>query len=144
MLSMLRFPPGPMPKTIEIPIPIKVDRLTRVARVKGVDVYIHWTVFLIAALMLVNSVRRPLLTLVGIAAYLSVLLIHELGHVIAAHWRGSEAQYIEIYPIHGLARVGTPYSRFDHCIIAWGGVVAQLVIAIPLVAWVAIFGYTPF
>ena len=35
-----------------------------------------------------------------------------------------------------------PWSRFDDALIAWGGVAAQAVIAVPLVTLVAIFGFT--
>jgi Zn-dependent protease len=133
-----------MPKTIQIANPIKVDRLTRIMRIKGVDVYVHLTVFLIAAVMLANTFRRPVLTLVGMSAWLGLILIHECGHLIAAQWRHCEVWSVEVYPIHGFCHFETPWSRFDHCLIAWGGVVAQAVVAIPLVAYVLVFGYTRF
>jgi Zn-dependent protease len=47
-----------------------------------------------------------------------------------------------IYPIWGITRFQIPWSRFDHCVIAWGGVLAQAVIAVPLAAFITIFGYT--
>lgn len=133
-----------MPKTLEIPTPIKVDRLTRIARVKGIDVYIHWTVFAIAIIMLINSVRRPAVTLVGLLSFLAVMTIHEFGHLIAARLRRHEPSHIEIYPIYGLAHYSAPRSRLDHCIIAWGGVLAQAVVAVPLLIWIHVFGYTRF
>jgi len=37
-----------------------------------------------------------------------------------------------------------PWSRFDHCVIAWGGVIAQAVVAAPILLYVNIFGYTRF
>jgi Zn-dependent protease len=141
-ISMLNF--SRMPKTLEIPTPIKIERLTRIARVKGVDIYIHWTVFAIAMIILVNSVRRPAVTLVGLLSFLAVMTIHEFGHLIAARLRGHEPLHIEMYPIFGLAHFEAPRSRLDHCIIAWGGVVAQAVIAVPLVIWIRVFGYTRF
>jgi len=61
-----------------------------------------------------------------------------------AQRRGYEPLSIEIYPIHGIARFEMPESRFDRALIAWGGVLAQAVIGIPLVASVTAFGYTPF
>ena len=73
-----------------------------------------------------------------------MLFFHEWGHVIAAHKRGSEVLSVKLYPIFGLTQFETPWSRFDHCVIAWGGVLAQMVVALPLVAWVAVFGYTRF
>jgi membrane-associated protease RseP (regulator of RpoE activity) len=51
---------------------------------------------------------------------------------------------IELYPIWGITRFTLPYSRFDHCVIAWGGVAAQAVVAAPLIAWVELFGYSRF
>jgi stage IV sporulation protein FB len=133
-----------MPKTIEITRPLKIERLTRVMRVKGVDVSLHWSVLLIAALILCSGFRRPVMAVVGLSAYLSVLLIHECGHLLAAHQRRCAVFGIELYPIFAITRFETPWSRFDHCIIAWGGVLAQALVALPLVAWVAVFGYTPF
>jgi len=50
---------------------------------------------------------------------------------------------IELYPIFGVTRFGTPWSQMDHCVIAWAGVLAQAVVAVPLLA-VALFGYTRF
>jgi Zn-dependent protease len=101
-------------------------------------------VLLIAAIFLSGSFRRPLVTVVALASYLGVLLIHECGHLIAAQRMGCKVWCIELYPIHGITLFETPWSKFDHCVIAWGGVLAQAAVAIPLVAWVIVFGYTPF
>jgi len=113
-------------------------------RIKGVNVYVHWSVFLIVLLMLLNAGRKPVLTLAGIVSYLSVLLVHETGHLIAARRRGSYVEEIRLYPIHGKCYFQTPWSRFDHQVIAWGGVAAQAVIGVPLVLWIICFGYTRF
>jgi Zn-dependent protease len=59
-----------------------------------------------------------------------------------ARLRGYGVWSVEIYPIHGVTRCDAPRSHFDRCLVAWGGVLAQIAIAIPLIAWVAIFGYT--
>lgn len=130
---------------IKIVKPLRLRRLTELMKVNGVSVYVHWSVLVIVAIMLLNAARRPVLTLVGLTSYLSVMLIHECGHMIAAHSRGCAVLSIALYPIFGITRFQIPWSRFDHCIIAWGGVLAQAVIAAPLVLlWVAIIGYTPF
>ncbi|HET9184389.1 MAG TPA: hypothetical protein VFP59_19885 [Candidatus Angelobacter sp.] len=96
----------------------------RVMRVKDVDVNVHWTVLVVGAIRLLNAGRKPVLTLVGLVCYLSVLLIHECGHLIAAQRRGSRVLEIRLYPIHGKCLFQRPWSRFDHCVIAWGGVIA--------------------
>ena len=113
-------------------------------RIKGADVYVHWSVFAVAGLMLLGAIQRPLLTLVSLVSYLSVIFIHECGHLIAAQRLGCKVDSIQLYPIFGFTHFQTPWSRFDHCVIAWGGVLAQAVVALPVVTYVAIFGYTPF
>jgi len=133
-----------MQKTFQIPVPIRVDKLTEVIRVRGVSVYIHWTVFLIAAIILYNAIRRPAAALLGLISYFGVLFIHEWGHVIAARRMRCQAFSVELYPIFGVTKFETPWSRFDHCVIAWAGVVAQAVVAVPIVVYVSIFGYTRF
>ncbi len=131
-------------RTFEIPLPIKIDSLTEVMRIRGVGVYLHWTVLLIAAIILLNVIRHPLMSLLGLTAYLSVLLIHESGHMIAAQRLYCKVLSIEIYPIFGFCRFEMPWSRFDHCVIAWGGVLAQAVVAGPVVLYVSMFRYTRF
>ena len=133
-----------MPRMIEFPNPIRLDRLTRVFRLKGVDVFVHWTVLLIAAVMVYATRRNPWVTLAAGASWLGLLLLHECGHMIAARRRHTQVISIELYPIFGFCRFEIPWSRFDHCIIAWGGVIAQLVVAVPIMLCVSAFGYTPF
>ena len=133
-----------MPHSIRVPTPIKLEPLTLIVQIDQVDVYVHWTVLAIAALILANAIHRPVLALAGLVCYMGLLFIHEWGHVIAAQRRGSRVSSVKLYPIFGVTYFETPWSRFDHCVIAWGGVVAQMVVALPLLAWVAMFGYTRF
>ena len=78
------------------------------------------------------------------AAYLSLLILHESGHLMMARRRGYQAFSVALYPIFGLARFEAPDSRLDHALIAWGGVLAQAVVAIPLTLYIVLAGYTPF
>jgi Zn-dependent protease len=123
---------------------MQFGRLTRVAQVRGVDVYVHWSIFAIGILILAGLVRKPASTLVGVAAYLGLLMVHESGHLIMARRRGYQAFSMALYPIFGLARFERPNSRIDRALIAWGGVLAQMVVAVPLTLYVALLGYTPF
>lgn len=123
---------------------LKLKKLAHVGSVRGVPLYVHWSVFAIAGIMLVGSIQRPAMVLVGVLSYLSVLLVHECGHMIAAQRRKYKVWSIELYPIIGFCRYEEPWSKFDRCAIAWGGVVAQAIIGVPLAAWVMIFGPTRF
>jgi hypothetical protein len=133
-----------MPSSIRFPTPIRVDKLTRVMQIRGTDVFVHWTVLVVLAIMLAGTLRNPLTTLAGVASYLGVFLLHEAGHMIAAQRKHCEVFAIELYPILGLVRFEIPWSRFDHCVIAWGGVLAQAIVGIPIIAWIVFFGYTRF
>jgi stage IV sporulation protein FB len=133
-----------MSPIIQFANPVKFDKLTRVLRLRGVDVYVHWTVFLIAGIMIYAAFRRPWVALAGGASWMALILLHECGHMIAAHRKHVRVMSIELYPIHGLCLFEMPWSRFDHCVIAWGGVIAQVVVAIPLLLWIEIFGYSRF
>lgn len=99
---------------------------------------------LISAIILVNAVRSPLLSLLGLASYWGVILLHECGHMVAARRLHCDVYSIELYPISGFCRFEIPWSRFDHCVIAWAGVIAQAVIAVPIVLCLSLFGYTRF
>lgn len=121
---------------------MKLRKLTEIMQIRGVRVFAHWSVLLIGTLILFGAIERPAETLAAWTAYFSVILIHECGHMIVAHRKGYGVLAIELYPIHGFARFQAPWSRYDSAVIAWGGVLAQAVVAVPLVTWVSVFGFT--
>ena len=91
---------------------------------------------------LLSALEDPALAVVVLASYYGVILIHECGHMIAAQSKGCAVSSIELYPVWGIPCFEEPYSRFDDCVIAWGGVAAQALIGVPLVVRVEVFGYT--
>lgn len=115
------MPPRRAAKNIEVPLPIRLDKLTEVLRIRGVPVYVHWSVWAIVVLILFNVIHYPFESLMGLCAYLSVLLIHEAGHLIAAEKMHCEVTSIRLYPIFGVTNFEMPWSKFDHCVIAWRG-----------------------
>src|SRR6267378_5780358 len=119
-------------------------KLIEVMEINGVKVFFHWSVLLIGAVILLSALEDPALAVVVLASYYGVILIHECGHMVAAQRKGCAVSSIELYPVWGITRFEEPYSRYDHCIIAWGGVVAQALVAVPLLVWVQVFGHTRF
>jgi hypothetical protein len=81
---------------------LRIHRFTHLGRINRVDVFVHWSVPAIAAVMLFGVVERPVTTLVGIACWMGVLLLHECGHMVAAQQRGSHVYKIRLYPIFAL------------------------------------------
>lgn len=123
---------------------LKLNRLYEVMEINGVKVFAHWSVLLIGAVILFLATSEPAVAFAVLGSYYGVILLHECGHMIAAQRRHCTVWSIELYPIWGITRFSEPYSRFDHCVIAWGGVIAQLVVATPIVVLTETFGYTRF
>jgi Zn-dependent protease len=111
-------------------------------RLSGATVYVHWSVILIAGLLLIGAIENAPSTLFLVSAYLGILFLHEFGHLVAATRRGYAVWSIELYPFHGFTRYAAPHSHYDACVVAWGGVLAQLAVAVPLILWTAVFGFT--
>jgi membrane-associated protease RseP (regulator of RpoE activity) len=131
-----------MPPLIRIANPIRLHKLTKIMEIGGVDTYVHWSVFVAIAFILAGVASRPALTILGLTCYLGIFLIHETGHALVARRRGCGVVSIEIYPIFGITKFERPWSQLDHSLIAWGGVVAQAVFFVPLLAWASLFGYS--
>lgn len=131
-----------MPPFIRIANPIRLHNVTKVVQIRGVDTYVHWSVFAIVAFILAGVASRPALTILGLLRYLGIFLIHETGHAFVAQRRRCRVLSIQLYPIFAITQFETPWSRIGHCLIAWGGVMAQAIFFVPLIAWVAVFGYS--
>jgi Zn-dependent protease len=119
-----------------------MKRHVAVGRVSGVPVHVHWSVVAIAFVMVGSSVEHPGMALVAVTCYLGVLLLHEWGHMAAAHRKGLTVWSIELYPFHGRTMYAASARPYDTCVVAWAGVVAQLVVAVPIVAWLVVVGFT--
>jgi Zn-dependent protease len=78
-----------------------------------------------------------------VLAYFAAMLVHEWGHVVLARKRMCQVYEIALYPFVGLTRFTQPRTRFEHCVIAWGGILFQGAVGIPILAWILLVGYTP-
>lgn len=122
----------------------KLNRVYELMEINGVKVFAHWSVLLIGAAVLVGAVSDPVMAFSVLGAYYGVILLHECGHMIAAQRKHCVVWSIELYPIWGMTRFSEPYSHFDRCVIAWGGIAAQVIVAVPLIVLTETFGYTRF
>src|SRR5271165_2928266 len=80
-------------------------------RFKGIDVFLHWSWFLIAVYEIQS--RKGSYPSVGwnIAEYLALFLIvtlHEFGHALACRQVGGRADRIVLWPLGGVAYVDPP------------------------------------
>jgi len=80
-------------------------------RYAGIDVFLHWSWFVVAILDL--TARRRFYPSIGwnIAEYLilfMVVLLHEFGHALACRQVGGQANKIVLWPLGGVAYIEPP------------------------------------
>jgi Zn-dependent protease len=83
----------------------------RLFRFSGIDVFLHWSWFLLAFYEI--NARKGDYSSIGwnIAEYLALFLIvtiHEFGHALACRQVGGEANRIVLWPLGGVAYVNPP------------------------------------
>ena len=83
----------------------------RFFRYAGVQVYVHWSWFVVAAFEL--SVRRrnydsPIWNVAEYLALFLIVLLHEFGHAFACRQTGGRANEIVLWPLGGVAYVAPP------------------------------------
>src|ERR1035437_2661628 len=83
----------------------------RLFRFAGIDVYVHWSWFLIAVYGIsirtggYSSMAWPVLEYL---ALFLIVLMHEFGHALACRQVGGQADQIVLWPLGGVAYVAPP------------------------------------
>lgn len=95
-------------------------RFSRLFRLYGVTYRAHWSL----ALLLLVVPAFPL----GVPLYLALVLAHEHGHGFFVRRCGGVVESIDLHFLGGLCRYRGSMGPRESAIIAWGGIIAQLVI----------------
>jgi Zn-dependent protease/predicted RNA-binding Zn-ribbon protein involved in translation (DUF1610 family) len=80
-------------------------------RFAGVDVYLHWSWFLIAVYGISIRASRYSSMVWPVLEYLAlfvIVLVHEFGHALACRQVGGQANQIVLWPLGGVAYVAPP------------------------------------
>ena len=83
----------------------------RLFRVAGIDVFLHWSWFLVAVFEIQQRAKNYSSLGWNVAEYLTlfgIVLLHEFGHVLACRQVGGEADRIVLWPLGGVAVVAPP------------------------------------
>jgi len=90
--------------------------------------------------MSLAAVSSPIYAVLFIASYLGIIVVHEWGHAFVARRLGYEVDSVGITAIHGWCLHAAPRSEWDEVLIAWGGVAAQLAVALPVLLVTVVLG----
>lgn len=83
----------------------------RLFRFAGIQVYLHWSWFIVAVYEVSTRVGRYHSLFWNIAEYLTLFVVvtmHEFGHALACRQTGGEAHKIVLWPLGGVAFVAPP------------------------------------
>lgn len=83
----------------------------RLFRVAGIDLYLHWSWFLVAAYEISSRKGQYTSLAWNAAEYLAlfgIVMLHEFGHALACRQVGGKADQIVLWPLGGVAYVQPP------------------------------------
>jgi len=102
----------------------------KISRVAGIDLFLHPTLLILLAVV---AVLGGLPAVILYTLVFGCVLLHELGHALAARRFGIETEDITLYPIGGVARLERlPRSPGAELVIALAGPAVNVVIAATL------------
>ena len=98
-----------------------------VGRFGSAPISVHWSA-LLAFPFAWAATRSVLAGLVGFMAYVSLLLVHELGHAVTAKANGLRVFSLQAFWLHGACTYEPARTPLSDVAVAWGGVAAQLLL----------------
>jgi Zn-dependent protease len=118
-------------------------RSWKLGRAFGIPLFVHPTFLLLPLFVLFhNRALGPVTALVSVAVVLATfgcVLLHELGHALAARYFGIRTLDVTLYPIGGVARLSRGSERpHEELAIALAGPAVNVIIAALLTPFVAL------
>lgn len=101
----------------------------------GARLYVHLSVVVVTVIVALAAAENPEFAAVTLVSFLGVTLLHELGHAAVAHDFGYGVEGLWLAAVHGRCEFQSPDTPWEHSLIAWGGIAAQLAVAVPLIAF---------
>jgi Zn-dependent protease/CBS domain-containing protein len=113
-----------------------MKKLFRIGTAAGIPLFLHWTFLLIPAYILISGalIGRPpfgvLADLTLVTVIFACVVLHELGHALAAGRFGVRTKDIILMPIGGIARLERmPKRPHEELIVALAGPAVNVAIA---------------
>ncbi len=92
-------------------MPTKRSGAIHLTRVAGIDLYLHWSWFVVALIEIQirrGSYQSVVWNVLEYLALFAIVLLHEFGHALACRQVGGTANQIMLWPLGGVAYVDPP------------------------------------
>ena len=117
----------------------------KIARLFGIDVFVHWTFSLLIAFIIFRGVRAEysaqelVWSVLFILLLFFIVVLHELGHSLTARRFGIPTRNITLLPIGGVASLEKmPEKPKEELLVALAGPLVNVVLAIVLYFFISI------
>lgn len=122
---------GPQLRLLGARINRQEHRRFEVLRAWGIPILVDWSVPALLVAALPAAFFAPAVVISAVLSEALVMLIHEAGHAAAIRRFRGQVVSIEMSAIHGRTNYFSPMRETPPIPVAWAGVIAQLLVAVP-------------